>query len=61
MYTGVKVFSATKYKERSQLGDKLTEWVRSHNEVEVVDTVVRQSSDHEFHCLTIVVFYEDAN
>jgi hypothetical protein len=58
-YEGVKVFSATKYKEREALGDRLTEWLRE-NPVEVVDTVITQSSDSEFHCLTITLFYKNA-
>jgi hypothetical protein len=58
-YNGVKVFSATKAKERAGLGDRLTEWIGRHPECQVVDTVVTQSSDHEFHCLTITVFYQE--
>lgn len=57
-YTAAKVFSATKAKERSELGDYLTEWLEaSGGTVEVVDTLVRQSSDRQFHCLSIIVFY----
>lgn len=58
-FTGVKVFSATKAKEREELGDHVTRWLRSNADLEVVDRVVRQSSDNEFHCLTIVLFYRD--
>ena len=57
-FNGVKVFTATKARERGQLGDKLTQWIGEHPELEVVDTVVTQSSDQEFHCLTITVFYQ---
>jgi len=57
-FTGVKVFSATKAKEREELGEAVTRWLRS-NPVEVVDRVVSQSSDDEFHCLTIVLFYRE--
>ena len=56
-FTGVKVFSATKAKEREELGETVTRWLRSNADVEVVDRVVTQSSDNEFHCLTIVLFY----
>ena len=56
-FTGVKVFSATKAKEREELGETVTRWLRSNADVEVVDRVVSQSSDDEFHCLTIVLFY----
>jgi hypothetical protein len=55
-FTGVKVFSATKAKDRDELGETVTRWIRS-NDVEIVDRVVRQSSDDEFHCLSIVLFY----
>lgn len=54
---GVKVFSATKFKERQALGERLTEWMAQHPDIEVVQTKVTQSSDAEFHCLTITVFY----
>jgi len=58
-FTGVKVFSATKAKEREELGDSVTRWLRSNADFEVVDRVVTQSSDNEFHCLTIVLFYRE--
>ena len=58
-YTGVKVFSATKAKEREALGEVITQWLRANPNVEVANTVVTQSSDREFHCLTITVFYKD--
>ncbi len=56
-FTGVKVFSATKAKEREELGEVLTRWLQSNPDIEVVDRSVRQSSDNEFHCLTIILFY----
>jgi len=56
-FTGVKVFSATKAREREELGETITRWLKSNVEIEVVDRVVTQSSDDEFHCLTIVLFY----
>jgi hypothetical protein len=58
-FTGVKVFSATKAKEREELGEAVTRWLRSNSAMEVVDRVVTQSSDDEFHCLTIVLFYRE--
>ena len=57
-FDGVKVFSATKARERESLGEKLTAWLDDHPEFKVVNTVVTQSSDHEFHCLTITVFFK---
>lgn len=56
-YEGVKVFSATKALERDALGEKITAWLDRHRDYEVVDTVVRQSSDNQFHCLSIAIFY----
>lgn len=56
-FTGVKVFSATKAKEREELGETVTRWLRANPDLEIVDRVVTQSSDNEFHCLTIVFFY----
>ena len=58
-FTGVKVFSATKAKDREELGEVITRWVRSNPALEVVDREVRQSSDNEFHCLTFVLFYRE--
>jgi hypothetical protein len=58
-FNGVKVFSATKEKDRSVLGETVTTWLRSNPAVEVVDRVVTQSSDEAFHCLSIILFYRD--
>ncbi|MCS6915367.1 MAG: hypothetical protein RMK29_03980 [Myxococcales bacterium] len=57
-FNGVKVFSATKAREREDLGDNVTRWLRANPNVRVVDKVVTQSSDREFHCLTITLFYQ---
>ena len=58
MYQAVKVFSATKAKERGELGADITRWLEDNPDVIVKDTVVRQSSDNEFHCLSIILFYD---
>jgi hypothetical protein len=55
-FQGVKVFSATKAREREEISNRINDWLAS-NEVEVVDDKVTQSSDREFHCLTITIFY----
>jgi hypothetical protein len=60
MFTGVKVFSATKAKEREDLGEQVTRWLRDNPSVQIADKIVTQSSDREFHCLTITVFYRNA-
>ncbi len=61
MFTGVKVFSATKAKEREELGENVTRWLKSNSDLEVIDRVVRQSSDNEFHCFSLIIFYKHRN
>jgi hypothetical protein len=56
-FTGVKVFSATKAREREELGENITRWIKANPGVQVTDKIVTQSSDREFHCLTITLFY----
>jgi hypothetical protein len=56
-FTGVKVFSTTLARDRETMGETITKWLRDNPGVEVVDRVVTQSSDKEFHCLTITLFY----
>lgn len=50
-----KVFSATKAADREQLGERVTEWVRANPQLEILKTVVSQSSDNQFHCLSFVL------
>lgn len=61
-FTGVKCFSATKARDREALGEKVTEWLRdpAQRGVEVVGKEVRSSSDREFHCLSVTLFYRRA-
>lgn len=59
-FNGVKVFSATKARDRELLGEAVTSWIRTHPQCEVVDKVVTQSSDSEFHCFTLTLFYIEA-
>ena len=62
LFDGVKVFSATKQKDRDELGETATRWLNDNkNRVEIVDKTVTQSSDSEYHCLTIIVFYRYRN
>jgi hypothetical protein len=57
-FTGVKVFSATKAREREDLGEQVTRWIRDNPNARITDKIVTQSSDREFHCLTITIFYQ---
>ena len=54
---GCKVFSATKIQDRNMLGDEITEWLLNHPETPPVDTVVVQSSDDQYHCMSIVLWF----
>jgi len=58
-FNGVKVFSATMAQERENLGEKVTDWIRSRPDVEIVNTVVTQSSDEAFHCIAITLFFKE--
>ena len=60
-FNGVKVFSATLARNREELGEKITGWLREHPGTEIQDMRVLQSSDREFHCISIVLFYQVAN
>ncbi len=54
---GLKIFSATKAKDREFLGETITDWIRTHPDFDIVDKVITQSSDAEFHCLAITILY----
>lgn len=56
-FTGMKVFSTTLARDREQMGETITRWLKENPGVEIVDRQVTQSSDKEFHCLTISIFY----
>lgn len=51
----VKVFSATKARDRESLGEAVTAWISSNPDVRVLRTYVRLSSDNQFHCMSIVL------
>ena len=58
-FNAVKVFSATMFADRDQLGEKVTRWVAENSNFQVTEMVVTQSSDASFHCIAITVFYRD--
>ena len=51
----VKVFSVTKARERQDLGERVTAWIQENPNVQIVNTVVSQSSDQSYHCLSMVL------
>jgi hypothetical protein len=57
VFNGVTVFSATTRDQRARLGETMTAWRTENVDLAVVVVTVRQSSDSEFHCITIVVAY----
>ena len=56
-FNGVKVFSATMAQERERLGEKVTDWLKTHPSAKIVDKIVTQSSDEAFHCISITLFF----
>lgn len=57
-FTGVKVFSTTLARDREVMGENITRWLKENPNAEIVDKEVTQSSDKEFHCLTVTLFYK---
>lgn len=58
-FNGIKVFSATLFNDRLQLGDRVTAWIADHPHNELTEIVVTQSSDASFHCIALTLFYRD--
>lgn len=56
-FTGVKVFSTTLARDREMMGETITKWIKDNPQAEIVDKIVTQSSDKEFHCLTVTLLY----
>lgn len=54
---GIKVFSATMPDQRANLGEVVTAWIAAHPGITIVDVTVTQSSDSDFHCLSITLTY----
>jgi hypothetical protein len=59
IFSGMKIFSTTLARDREQMGDNITRWLHDNAKLEIVDKIVTQSSDKEFHCLTITLFYRE--
>ena len=49
----VKVFSATKRKDRDHMDELATEWLQNHQTFDRLTAQVTLSSDLEYHCLTL--------
>lgn len=62
-FDDVKVFCATVPSRRQSLGEEVARWLEDAHQqpnFQVLDIVVRQSSDAAFHCLSIVIFFSRA-
>jgi hypothetical protein len=59
VFTGMKIFSTTLARDREVMGETITRWLNDNSALEIVDKIVTQSSDKEFHCLTITLFYRE--
>jgi hypothetical protein len=59
VFTGMKIFSTTLARDREVMGENITRWLADNPLLEIVDKIVTQSSDKEFHCLTITLFYRE--
>ena len=57
--TGAKVFTTTLARDREAMGEAIGRWIAEHPELELVGKHVTQSSDREFHCLSITLFYRE--
>ena len=51
----VKVFSATKARDRVEIGERVTAWIAANPGVKILRTVVALTSDESFHCLSMVL------
>jgi trehalose/maltose hydrolase-like predicted phosphorylase len=56
----VKVFSVTKARDREELGQRVMAWIEANPKVEIVKTVVAQTSDDRFHCLSMILLCASA-
>ena len=62
-FNGVKVFAATMFAQRQTLGEAVTAWLEEARArrpgFQLVDVVVRQSSDDAYHCISAVIFFNE--
>ena len=56
-FDSIKVFSTTLARDREVMCENITRWIKENPGIEIVDRTVTQSSDKEFHCLTVTIFY----
>jgi folate-dependent tRNA-U54 methylase TrmFO/GidA len=59
-FTSCKVFTTTLARDREAMSERINAWLADHPELTVVDREVRLSSDRQFHCLSIILFFRPA-
>jgi hypothetical protein len=57
-YNRVKIFSETMHRPRQEMSKTITDWLKGYDGM-IVDTIVKQSSDNEFHCLSVLLLCLD--
>jgi hypothetical protein len=58
-FTGCKVFSATLARDRESMSETINNWLQKHPNLDIVDKTVTLSSDKQFHCLSIILFFRE--
>lgn len=58
-FDGMVIFSASKHVDREKMGADVTNWRQRNPALQIVEVRTLQSSDNEFHCVTIIVFYKN--
>ena len=62
-FNGIHVIAATMFQQRQTLGEQVTAWLedaaKTRPGFQLIDIVVRQSSDDAYHCTSIIIFFNE--
>lgn len=58
-FDGMVIFGASKHVDRERLGADVTDWRQRNSNATITEVRTMQSSDNEFHCVTIIIFYKN--
>jgi len=58
-FDGMAMFSVSKHVDREKMGDDVTAWRKRNPTFVITDVRLTQSSDNEYHCVTIAIFYKN--
>lgn len=56
-FSGVAIFTATTRYARDEIGGRINRWLAVNPALRVINADVVQSSDAEFHCVSIAIWY----